>query len=77
MGESDSRPQFGKLLLYHLTNPAMWNTLSENANKSKQKLTLWASFWKLYFTGGTGAAGAGFFGAGIGCAMVVIKNLNE
>jgi hypothetical protein len=27
MRESNSRPQFGKLLLYHLTNPAFfWNT---------------------------------------------------
>lgn len=26
MGESNSQSQFGKLMLYHLTNPAIFNT---------------------------------------------------
>ncbi len=32
MGESNSRPQFGKLLLYHLTNPAivLQNTMKKS-----------------------------------------------
>jgi hypothetical protein len=64
MGESNSRPQFGKLLLYHLTNPA--RTLIYQKTRIKQNPPRYVEDFVLtYACGGTGAgAGAGFFAIG-------------